>query len=331
VVQARKLEEAMLRPLMVAKEVARAGPVSPKSALLGGGLTMAVGASGEETEAGSAALAAWRAMEGSLGGPATFAFVFCQSSLESKVVASALRTPAEAACVIGGSSNRGALTPHGLGRVGILGLRGLAWHCGIGCSSGAASSSHARLAGAAATRKAMKEKKGHPPDLIFICVAPGQEELVLKGIGDVAGRHVPIFGGSAADESSTTGTTNDAWWQLCGSLAGWECLTDGVVVAALWLYGDAGASCLLSHCFAPTESTGLVTKASGRFLGTIGGRPAARVLNEWTGGALQRVLSGGPVPRWRSSPSPWLPIAPPSVESGGSIGAMSGLCKPRLS
>merc|ERR1719245_2165055 len=76
---------------------------------MGGGLNMAVGTSREE-RSDVAAVTAWNAMQEKLGGPPTLAFIYCNSSADFKRIAEALRTPAGAAFVVGGSSCGGVLT-----------------------------------------------------------------------------------------------------------------------------------------------------------------------------------------------------------------------------
>jgi len=126
-------------------------------------------------------------------------------------------------------------------------------------------------------------------------VAPGCEEEVLAGINDVCG-NVPVFGCSSSATEHDSGYAEN-WWQLHGSMAGWGTLTDGVVIAALWLFSNAGASCLMSHCYAPTQQKGKITRAASRVISEIDHQPAAQVLNAWMGGALDGKVAGGSVVR----------------------------------
>lgn len=254
-----------------------------------GGVQMAVGSSDADDDA-EASLAAWRQMQEHLGGAPTFALVFGHGSVEGDAVAAALEAPAGACCVLGSSSLRGVLTPGGPSRMGILGFRGLAWRCGIGARGGA-NGPRARQAGYEA---AMEATEGHAPDLIFLCAEPGCEEEVLEGIHDACGS-VAIFGGSSTSTYIAGGRISEHCWQLHGSMAGWGVHSDTVVVAALWLFSNANVSCLLSHCFAPTQRKGRITKAHGRVLSEIDRLPAAKVLNEWMGGILNGKAIGDSV------------------------------------
>eukprot|EP00411_Alexandrium_monilatum_P101905 CAMPEP_0175773488 /NCGR_PEP_ID=MMETSP0097-20121207/73107_1 /TAXON_ID=311494 /ORGANISM="Alexandrium monilatum, Strain CCMP3105" /LENGTH=364 /DNA_ID=CAMNT_0017083907 /DNA_START=21 /DNA_END=1113 /DNA_ORIENTATION=+ len=229
-------------------------------------------------------------MQAQLGGTPTLALLFCRDTVNSSAVLSALRPKAGAAVVIGGSSARGMLTRNGLSSVGILGFRGLAWKYGIGAAEGA-SGSGARKAAVAAAKQACQ---GDYPDILVVFTAPGNEEEVLEGIRSACGP-VPIFGSSSSDGSVMDNGPTGRWWQLRGDLKAWKVSDDSVVVAALWLYGDATVAFLLSHLYGPMERKAKVTKASGRLLCEIDGRPAAEVLNEVAGGAIEHRLSGGPI------------------------------------
>lgn len=297
-IKACSLQQATLNPPMKISSHSQGSPslgrqisaLSEEGAPFGGGLFMAAGSSKLE-DSQAAASEAWHNMQSQLGGAATFAIVYCHCSVDGEAVAAALRPLAGAAVAIGGSSTRGILSRHGHGLVGVLGFRGLAWQYALGGTSGA-TGAEARMAGRRAAQAATQGKSFDgklQPDLIFLSVAPGQEEEVLEGIRDVCG-DVPVFGGSTADDSVVGKSPNAVWWQIQGDLSAWKVHRDGVVLAALWLYGDTQVSCCLSHCFGPTENKGTITKASGRILQEIDERPAADVLNEWMGGALDEQL-----------------------------------------
>ncbi|CAE8634307.1 unnamed protein product [Polarella glacialis] len=322
-VKAMSLKEATLQPRMVVFSQGTPSPEMfrrhsdgglPRQVSLsidvpnGGGLFMAAGVSQHEDSA-TAAVEAWRKMEKKLQGAATFALVFCQCQVEASVVASVLRAQAGAAVVVGGSSTRGVLTKDGFGRVGIVGFRGLAYRYGVG-SSPKASGPDARKAGQAAA-KAATRGKGSLPDFIFLCVSPGHEDAVLEGIRDVCG-DTPVFGGSTADDSVVGLSPNETWWQMRSDLTGVETLTDGIVLAAIWLYADANVSCFLSHCYSAAGSKGVITKARGRVLSEINGLPAAEVLNEWMEGALQEQVEHGGLVQMQTilSPLAVLPLPP---------------------
>ncbi len=135
-----------------------------------------------------------------------------------------------------------------------------------------------------AVEKALENagRAGEMPALVWLAAAPGQEEAVLRGIESVLGGDVPVLGGSSADNEVTGG-----WKQIAGG----EVFDDAVVVVAMF------PSVPVSHAFhsgyVPTRHTGTVTRANGRLLMEIDGRPAAEVYNDWTGGVVADFLNGG--------------------------------------
>ena len=107
-----------------------------------------------------------------------------------------------------------------------------------------------------------------------------------------------IFGGSSADESVVNGGEPGGWWQLCGTAGGaWRVTTNSVVMAGLYLRAPDACQCSVGSCYVPTLHRGLATRTAGRVVHTIGGEPAAKVLDAWCGGALQAKLHGGLVVR----------------------------------
>ncbi len=125
---------------------------------------------------------------------------------------------------------------------------------------------------------------------------PGHEEEILAGIESVLGPNVPVLGGSAAD-NAVLGN-----WSVIGNGAGSR---EGVAVSAVFPSCEPGYS--FHSGYSATSHFGIVTRAKDRVLQEIDGRPAARVYNEWTGGALEPVLPHGAVlcniptgTRWRA-------------------------------
>ncbi|WP_179379069.1 FIST signal transduction protein [Jannaschia marina] len=132
-------------------------------------------------------------------------------------------------------------------------------------------------AAARATRAALEnaDRPGEQPDLVWVSATPGAEEEVLAGIESVIGRDIPIIGGSAADNAVAGG-----WFVYDGS----ERTEAGVVVSAL--FPSRPISFAYQSGYAPTEHAGTVTRAEGRRIHEIDGRPALEVYAEWTEGAI---------------------------------------------
>jgi hypothetical protein len=122
-------------------------------------------------------------------------------------------------------------------------------------------------------------RMGETPDLIWLTAAPGHEEAVLQGIADVVGAHVPIAGGSSADNH-----VSGQWRQLANGAL----FNDAVVISVFF------SSCELAYAFhsgyLPSDHHGVVTRADGRVIHEINGRPAAEVYNEWRHGAIYQAL-----------------------------------------
>ncbi|MEM9198330.1 MAG: FIST C-terminal domain-containing protein, partial [Pseudomonadota bacterium] len=128
---------------------------------------------------------------------------------------------------------------------------------------------------------AQAARPGEKPDLVWISSTPGAEETVLDGIASVVGTDVPIIGGSAADND-----VGGAWF--VGDAAT-HC-AEGVAVAVL--FPSTAVSFAYQSGYAPTGKRGRATRARGRMLYEIDGRPAAEVYQAWTGGAVAAPADG---------------------------------------
>jgi hypothetical protein len=168
-------------------------------------------------------------------------------------------------------TERGFHSKEGLG-IGLLGLAD-AGTFGVGASQGG---SDWRAAAREAVRRALAQagRPGEMPELVWLSAAPGCEEEVLLGIEDVVGR-VPIAGGSTADNE-----VKGRWHQIANDLA----YDDAVAVTVM--FPTARLAYAFHSGYSPTDRIGRVTRAEGRVLFAIDGRPAADVYDEWSGGLL---------------------------------------------
>lgn len=126
---------------------------------------------------------------------------------------------------------------------------------------------------AAATLQQAMNNAGKPyeqPALIWCMQAPGSEESILAGIQDVVGQHVPVFGGSSADND-----VSGQWCQFDGSTL----YQNGLVIAVM--YPDTPLSSYFSSGYAVSQCQGIATAAAGRQLQRIDHQPAADVYNQW--------------------------------------------------
>jgi hypothetical protein len=185
----------------------------------------------------------------------------------------------------GGSSSLGVMTrgsfeasPTSFGLLGIVDHKG-AYGVG-GVALGAEPRRQVQEALALALEQA--DRPGEVPALVLLTAQPGQEEELLLGIADVVGAHVPVAGGSSADDG-----VKGHWWQAANRKVG----QDLVVVTVLFPSGAVVSS--FQSGYEVTKLSGRITRASGRELYEIDGRPAAHVYDEWTDGAIADIVAGG--------------------------------------
>lgn len=179
----------------------------------------------------------------------------------------------------GGSSCKGVMTHQGIAMRDGRGMGAFA----IWDKDGAYGTAMAdltqdpRAAAHDATEAALARaaRQGEAPDLVWLTTAPGTEEQVLAGIKDVLGDEVMIVGGSSADND-----VSGQWAQFTeGGVGG-----NSVVVSVL--FPSRPVSCAYQSGYAPTQTSGTVTRVDGRRLAEIDGEPAAAVYARWTGHAV---------------------------------------------
>ncbi len=201
-------------------------------------------------------------------------------------VHAALRELAPGVPIQGGTSSGGVMTDEGFfgddGRgMALFGICAEDGDTGVGAAPLA---DGGRVAGALAVQRAMENATcpGEMPCAVWLITTPGGEEEVVRGIEDVVGPDVPLIGGSAADNSLA-----GEWRQFS---------SEGVLenhVSVMVLYSGARMSTAFLSGYDPTAHEGTITKADGRNVQEIDGRPASHVYNEWLGGALGDVVEEG--------------------------------------
>ena len=175
--------------------------------------------------------------------------------------------------------------------------------------------------------KAMQDagKLGEMPSLVWLIVAPGNEEEVLNGLHGVLGDSVPIFGGSSADNR-----IEGKWVQFDGS----ELHHNGIVVAVLYM--SEPVSCYFSSGYEPTELSAKVSAGEGRTIYTLDGEPAGTVYNRWLNLMGQTPLEPGnilqastffPISRNQGTMSLGVPLLshPARLNNDGSIELFASL------
>ncbi len=138
--------------------------------------------------------------------------------------------------------------------------------------------------GALAIRRAIAQaqRTGESPAMIWLTAAPGCEEEILQGIANVVGAHVPVFGGSTADNS-----VEGHWRQYTAGTID----SQSVIVSVF--YPSCSISFAFQSGYITTEHTWEVTRSQGRTLLELDGQPAAHVYNEATQGIIGHALEKG--------------------------------------
>lgn len=221
-----------------------------------------------------------------LGSEPDLLIVYSSVTHEIETIRTEVTNIAPNAQIHGGTSCMGVMTRQGFHSVdgtglGIMGISNPDGDFGTGLKQ---LGDNPRKAGAEAIQAALAvaNRPGEPPALVWLNSAPGSEEKVLLGIQDVIGNSVPIAGGSTADN-----TIQGNWKQFSSA----EVMDSGIIVTAM--YPSAGVCMSFHNGYFPTENTGIVTKVDDRTLYEIDGKPAAKVYNEWTNGAMDDFMSGG--------------------------------------
>ena len=183
---------------------------------------------------------------------------------------------------LGAMTERGVANDEGRG-IAAFGIVDPDGDYGIGEATLAAAESPEAAAGQALDA-ALNDagRPGEVPNLIWVSAPPGSEESVINGLEVSLGTGVPIIGGSSADND-----VSGQWSQLTHA----GVYHDAVVVSVL--FPSTELYFAFHSGYEPTEIKGRVTRAEGRIVYEIEGRPAAEVYNDWTGGVLQDALTTG--------------------------------------
>ena len=186
--------------------------------------------------------------------------------------------------IIGCTSSAGIITPDGFissdnGFTGILALGDPDLTVGVASSS---KKEDARKTGQMVAKEAMKKAgRTDSPAYFYMVASPAEEEDYIKGIEDVIGR-VPVFGGSAADN------TVEGKWSIYTND---QIFSDGIAVA--FFYTDKKMANVYTGAYHETTNSGVITKIKGkRTLVEIDGEPAVKKYAKWTGKKL-KDLEGG--------------------------------------
>lgn len=222
---------------------------------------------------------------GDLEGPPDFLLVATSSAYELETVYAATRRAGTSrvhglTSCLGSMTDRGVQSQEGKG-LALLGIRdpGGAYGSAIADFDG---DPHAAGCSAVTQALGFAGRPGEVPRLILMSATPGREEEVIAGIQSVVGPHVPILGGSAADNT------------VSGDWSIWTADRDsgeGVVVSAL--FPSVEVSFSFKSGYEPSGRQGVATRAEGRRLAELDGEPAAEVYDAWLDGGLEEFLGRG--------------------------------------
>jgi len=177
--------------------------------------------------------------------------------------------------IIGCTSNGGVIVPDGYissdhGFAGMLSLEDENLVVGVACKE---AGKDPRAIGRKVAIEAVENAKStRAPAYFYMVATPKEEEAYLMGIQDVIGR-VPVFGGSAADD-----TVSGDWKIICND----KVIDDGVAVA--FFYTDNEMVTSFTGGYKETKNMGLITEVKDRRnLVSIDGISALKKYAHWCG------------------------------------------------
>jgi len=175
--------------------------------------------------------------------------------------------------IIGCTSSGGIMVPDGFitsenGFGGVLSLNDPSMTVGVACHE---AGRDARAIGRKVAIEAVENAKTtRAPSYFYMVASPKEEEDYLMGIQDVIGR-VPVFGGSAADD-----TVEGNWKIICND----KVFTDGVAVA--FFYTDNEIVTSYTGAYNETKNVGLITEVKNkRTIVSIDGVSALKKYAHW--------------------------------------------------
>ncbi len=139
----------------------------------------------------------------------------------------------------------------------------------------------------AARQAAAKLVAGFDGDEVAaVCVmsTPGSEEAVLRGLEAELGSSVLIFGGSAADEDVS------GKWRV---FEGDDVYSQGIALFGVRANAGVRVGAQLASPYVATDTVTTVTKTQGRTLVALDEKPAADVLYEQVGDAVEEAYKAG--------------------------------------
>lgn len=155
------------------------------------------------------------------------------------------------------------------------------WLSGDGVSAAVVSTGDATDAAGEALAKKARQLLGAEASFALFHGTPGTEEALLRGLSKELAT-APLLGGSAADDAIA-----GKWTVFTQERA----LKAGAALALVKWPGEFSANWVSGAM--PAGQKGVVTRAEGRTIHEIDGKPAAEVYDGWLGGALRGAIASG--------------------------------------
>lgn len=218
---------------------------------------------------------------GARGGKVAGGFIQSSVTHDLAAVARALETALPGVPFVGVTSCQGLATDRGIAPTGP-GLSAL-WLVGDDVRFQVVSTRNPEQVDVGAALLAGIAPRTQGNRFALLHATPGHEERLLSQLVPALGPDTPLIGGTAADDD-----LSGKWGVLAsgGFTAG-----TGAVLAVVDWPGRVAAS--MQSTAMVTPQRGLVTRASGRTLQEIDGKPAAQVYNRWIGKGLSRQVREG--------------------------------------
>jgi len=123
------------------------------------------------------------------------------------------------------------------------------------------------------------------PDMVLMAASPGLEEAVLEGVAKVLGKDVPVYGGSAADNSIA------GKWKVFNNN---ESYSNGFALTVI--FTDLKVGHAFHSGYLGSDKSGVATRVKdgeSRTLLELDGKPAAEVYNSWAYDKYDKEIKEG--------------------------------------
>ena len=218
-----------------------------------------------------------------MAGNAKLGLFFSSVVMDQKELVKGVKSIANGTKIIGCTSSAAIVVPEAgyldaeTGYSGMMAFDGEDLTVGVAASE---AGSNAREIGKKIARDAIKNAGINKiPSYFYMVASPKEEEEYLKGIEDVIGR-VPMFGGSAADN-----TVEGKWSIICED----KIFADGCAVAFFFCNNECKTA--YTGAYEETKNIGIITKVRDkRTLVEIDGVPAIEKYAEWTGKSVDSLM-----------------------------------------